>query len=146
TPSGKLLSTSSETSIRVLSDAKSAEEIEHYYIQNRDDSPIYKHIQIKEVASAVEGIADVRRISRLNGQRAIGFGVVKQRESNAVSVADAVKGTIKNLSELLPDGMRINWVYDSTRFIKESIHELVLTMCLSAILTSIVCWLFLGSW
>src|SRR5688500_19374684 len=34
---------------------------------------------------------------------------------------------------------------DTTRFIDESIHELMFNMILSAILTAIVCWLFLGS-
>ena len=47
-----------------------------------------------------------------------------------------VFGTIKNLQVVI----------DTTKFIRESTHELIFTLGLSALLTSIVCYLFLGSW
>src|SRR5262249_23220685 len=45
----------------------------------------------------------------------------------------------------LPEGMRIDVNFDATEFIEQSVGELTLTLVLSALLTSIVCWLFLGS-
>ncbi|HWU44465.1 MAG TPA: efflux RND transporter permease subunit, partial [Bdellovibrio sp.] len=36
--------------------------------------------------------------------------------------------------------------FDSTRFIEQSIHELIKHLILAVILTSLVCWVFLGSW
>ncbi|WP_371918712.1 efflux RND transporter permease subunit, partial [Pseudomonas sp. FW306-2-11BA] len=35
---------------------------------------------------------------------------------------------------------------DNTRFIKQSVDSLIFTLGLSALLTSLVCYLFLGSW
>ena len=38
----------------------------------------------------------------------------------------------------------MNW--DTTTFIERSIHEILFTLFLAALLTGLVCWLFLGSW
>src|SRR5271169_3124530 len=46
---------------------------------------------------------------------------------------------------LLP-GYHLDVRLDTTKYIKESVNELNFTLILSALLTSIVCYLFLGSW
>lgn len=74
------------------------------------------------------------------------MGIRKQRGSNAVSVARTVKARVKEIKTTLPQGMDLNVVFDTTLFIEESSRELNLHLILSAVLTGIVCWLFLGSW
>src|SRR5262249_3149068 len=88
----------------------------------------------------------VRRLSRMNGVPSVGVGVVKQRGTNAVSVGNNVGQRLSHLEDLLPEGLHVGVVTDTTKFIKESTRELLFTLCLSALLTSLVCWLFLGSW
>lgn len=146
TPSGFMDNGPKETNVRVLSEARTPEEFENLIITTRDGMPIFKPIQIKQVARAEEGLADIRRVSRLNGDPAIGLGVIKQRGSNAVAVGEAVKARVRELTPLLPDKMKLTAVVDTTKFIKDSTHELLFTLTLSAFLTSIVCYLFLGSW
>jgi HAE1 family hydrophobic/amphiphilic exporter-1 len=146
TPSGFIDNGPKETNVRVLSEARTPKEFEELVIPQRDGTPIWRPIQIKDVAHAEEGLADIRRISRLNGDPAIGLGVIKQRGSNAVAVGEAVRNRINELSKILPDKMKLTAIIDTTKFIKESTHELLFTLGLSALLTSIVCWLFLGSW
>src|SRR5690606_20662987 len=72
-------------------------------------------------------------------------GIRKQRGSNTMSVADGVKVKMEELKSNLPSGMEMYVNYDTTKFIGESIHELGFTIVLSALLTAVVCWLFLGS-
>ncbi len=45
----------------------------------------------------------------------------------------------------LPDGMKVDVIFDTTGFISESINEILLELCLALLLTALVCWLFLGS-
>lgn len=80
-----------------------------------------------------------------NGVSAVGLGVRKQRGSNAVAVADEVLRRMEEVRKDLPQGLTIDLNFDTTRFIRESVHELVMTLVLAAVLTSLVCWLFLGS-
>jgi HAE1 family hydrophobic/amphiphilic exporter-1 len=89
---------------------------------------------------------DIRRISRFHGQEAVGVGVIKQRGTNAVAVGDAVKAQVRRLGQLLPRGLSMGVVTDTTKFIRDSTNELLFTLAISIMLTSLVCWIFLGSW
>ncbi|HXV28145.1 MAG TPA: efflux RND transporter permease subunit, partial [bacterium] len=91
-------------------------------------------------------LADVRRISRVLGKPAVGLGIRKQRGTNAVEVARKVRQRVEELKREIPKDYEIGVNFDSTRFIEDAVQELVFTLILSAILTSLVCWFFLGSW
>ena len=146
TPSGYMDNGPKEVNVRVLSEARTPEEFKNLVIPARAGAPIWRTIRLGDVATVEEGLADVRRISRMNGRPAVGLGVIKQRGSNAVAVGQAVKERVKELAPLLPKGMHMGVVVDSTKFIEESTHELLFTLIVAALLTSLVCWLFLGSW
>ena len=86
------------------------------------------------------------RISRGMGVPAIGLGIIKQRGANTVEVAQGVRKKIAEVEKSLPPGMSMAVNFDSSEFVEQSVHELKRTLLLSAILTSLVCWMFLGSW
>jgi hydrophobe/amphiphile efflux-1 (HAE1) family protein len=145
TATGYLDSGPSETSLRVLSEASTPEEFGNLVIPTRGGQQIWTKLHLKDVARIDEGLADIRKVARLNGHEAVGLGIIKQRGSNAVAVGRAVKERIRYLKDYVPKDMQIQAVTDSTRFIEESTHELLFNLGISAILTSIVCYLFLGS-
>lgn len=144
-PSGFIDNPIDEKNVRILGEALNVQEFEKLPIIRRGGAANYRPIFLKEVVDVEEGIADVRRISRSNGINAIGLGIRKQRGSNTIEVAEGVKKKMEQLKKSLPPGMEMNVNFDTTKFIEESIHELSFTMGLSAVLTAIVCWLFLGS-
>lgn len=144
-PSGYIEDYVKEKNVRTLGEASSIEEFNLLPIIRRGGAANFVPIFMKDVVKVEEGLADVRRLSRVQGETAIGLGIRKQRGSNAVSVAKAVKEKIDKISGDLPQGIKLGVNFDSTKFIEDSIHELSFTMILSAILTAFVCWLFLGS-
>ncbi len=145
-PAGQIENARQEIDVRTLGEARSLEEFANIVINERGGRPNYAPILLKQVADIEHGLGEVRRISRFNGVQALGLGIRKQRGSNAVEVARAVKAKSKLIQETLPEGMRIQPVFDTTKFIEESVHELIFNLILSALLTALVCWLFLGSW
>jgi multidrug efflux pump len=148
TPSGYINHGLSESNVRVLSEARTVKDFENLIISRRGGETIWKPIRLGDVAKVEEGLADIRRISRHNGVPSVGLGIIKLRGSNAVAVARKVKERIAslNISGLLPKNMKMGVSFDSTKFIEDSTNELLFTLTMSVILTSIVCWLFLGSW
>src|SRR5208283_643430 len=64
---------------------------------------------------------------------------------NAVAIGEAVRKKIQQLNDALPKGMKMGIVTDSTIFIKDSINELLFTLGMAVLLTSLVCYLFLGT-
>ena len=146
-PAGYIDNGPKEFNVRVYGEAYTPEEFSHLVIPNRvRGGSRYKMFRFKDIATVEDGLNDVRRISRANGELAVGMGVVKQRGTNAVAVADAVKKRVEYLRKLLPKGMDIGMVFDSSLVIKDSVHELNTELMRSVVLTSLVCLLFLGSW
>jgi HAE1 family hydrophobic/amphiphilic exporter-1 len=146
-PAGWLDSGAKEYNVRVYGEATTPEQFANLLIPARvRGGQIYRKIRIADVGTVEDGLDDVRRISRFQGERAVGLGIVKQRGTNAVAVADAVKAKVAELRPMLPKGMDLDVVFDSTRFIKTSVRELEDQLLRSALLTSLVCLLFLGSW
>lgn len=146
-PGGVLQTPQEERNVRVLGEAASVQEFGEITIPQRVGGGIlWRTIRLKDIAEIEEGLADIRRISRINGERSIGLGIRKQRGANAVDVARLVKQEIAEIQKDLPQGMTMGVNVDSTKFIEENIHELILTLVLAVLFTSIVCWLFLGSW
>ncbi len=145
-PAGLIETPDKEMNVRAMGEASSVEQFENIVIPRRGGELIYKPIYIKDVARVEDGLADQRRLSRVLGKTAIGIGIRKQRGSNAVEVAHQVKKRLKEVQKELPSGMSLGINFDSSRFVEDAIHELIFTLILSALLTSLVCWIFLGSW
>ncbi len=148
-PGGFIEEGSKLYNVRTMGEAKSVEEFGQIPINRRAGQLISDpghSVRLKDVADIEEGMDEVRRIARFNGEPALGMGVRKQRGANAVAVARAVKDKIAEIQKDLPEGMQLRVNFDGTRFIETSVHELNSHLVLAVILTSLVCWMFLGSW
>lgn len=144
-PGGLYETPQTEFTVRMLGEAQTIEDFENIIINSRGGRPIYTPITLKDVARVEDDLADVRRISRVMGESSIGLGIRKIRGANSVEVAQGVKKRMEEVKEILPEGFEIGVNYDGTIFIEDSIKELYRTLILSGLLTSLVCWLFLGS-
>ena len=145
-PMGRLSNDKREWNVRLVGEANTVEDFGKIFVNSRVGAPNYKPIRLHEIARIEDGLADIRRISRIDGRTAVGFGILKQHGSNAVEVAKNVRKKVDELKLTLPKAYSLDVRMDNTRFISDSVHELNLILVLSAILTSIVCFLFLGSW
>lgn len=145
-PSGRTEYKNKEYSLRTLGEEKTVAGFGNLLLNSRGGVPNHSPVALKHVARIEESTVDVLQFARTNGSPAVGLGVVKQQGANAVSVAKGVKQRVEEIQKTLPAGTRIVVNFDGTKFVEESIAELVLTLFLAALLTSIVCWIFIGSW
>lgn len=145
-PAGRLETPRSEQSVRVMGEAISPEDFGDILITQRAGKPVYRPIRLKDVATIEDGLDDVRQITRFKGRTGVGLLIKKQAGANEVAVAHEVKKRIEEVKKDLPDFLDMRLGFDRTKFIEESIHELTFTLVLSAIVTSLVCWFFLGAW
>ncbi len=145
-PGGRVETQTQEMNIRTLGEAPTVKEFGNISISRRGGSRNYRSIALNEVAQIENGTADVRGLSRSQGKLSVGLGIKKQPGSNSVEVAKNVKLRMQEVASQLPKGVEIGVRFDMTQFIKESVSELNFTLILSALLTALVCWIFLGSW
>jgi HAE1 family hydrophobic/amphiphilic exporter-1 len=144
-PAGYIDSGASEMNVRVTGEAGTTKEFSSIFIPGRKGQPLWRKFSIGDVGTVEDGLADIRRISRAMGQPTVSLGIRKQRGTNAVAVANAIKAKITEMQKYLPAGMKLDIRFDTTKFIQDSIHDMTFVMVLSVILTALVCWLFLGS-
>ncbi|WP_246839415.1 efflux RND transporter permease subunit [Leptospira licerasiae] len=145
-PSGRIQNKLSEVSLRAVGDVPTVEQFSNIYINSRSGAAMFRPVRLREVAKIEDGLDEIRRISRFNGVSAVGLGIKKIKGANAVEVGDLVKEKVEELRSSLPSGFELNISNDNTTFIRDSVHELVFTLILSAVLTGVVCRLFLGNW
>ncbi|KFE70482.1 efflux RND transporter permease subunit [Hyalangium minutum] len=140
-PAGRIETEGREVNVRVMGEALNLETLRDIIVRQQDGATVYLH----DVALVEDGFADVRRLSRVDGNPAQGMGIRKQRGANAVAVAAGVHAALDELRKELPEGMQLGINFDSTRFIEESVHEIEFELLLACLLTALVCWMFLGS-
>jgi multidrug efflux pump subunit AcrB len=148
-PGGFLENNTKYFNVRTMGEAKTVDEFRSIVIASRGGQAIQdttNMVKLSQVADVSMGLDEVRRMARLNGTTALGLGIRKQRGTNAVAVARGVKDRVAELQKQLPEGMHLLVNFDSTQFIENSVHELNKHLVLAVILTSLVCWMFLGSW
>jgi len=143
---GYLENSANEFNVRTMGEGVTPEEVGNIQIKKRGGEAIYNsNIRIHDVARVEDGLDDIRHMAIVNGKPGIGIGIKKQHGANSVAVAQAVKNRLEELRKTLPADIKIDVNFDSSIFIKDAIHETEFTLLLSAIITSIVCFLFLGS-
>ncbi|MGZ3771432.1 MAG: efflux RND transporter permease subunit [Bdellovibrio sp.] len=147
-PGGFIQNQRNAFNVRTLGEFTSAKGFSEMIINRRAGLTIQDPLNIvrlKDLGYTEEGLAEVFRISRFQGVPALGLGIKKQIGSNAVAVASAVKAKIAEVSKELPPGMKLQINFDSSKFIRVAVNEMIKHLIMAVLLTSIVCWIFLGS-
>ncbi len=123
-----------------LADAK---EFENIIIRSNPDGSA---LRLKDVARVELASKDYDFIGRVNGKEATLVGIFLQPGANALAVAQEVERTMKEISNRFPVGLAYSIPYDTTRFVKVSIREVVKTLTEAMVLVFLVVFLFLQNW
>ncbi len=100
-------------------------------------------VRLKDVARIeVAGQAYVSS-SRLNGMPATGLGIQLSPTGNALAAATGVRERMAQLKTYMPEGVGYDVPYDSSRFVRISIQEVVKTLVEAIVLVFIVMLVFL---
>ncbi|MCA0215430.1 MAG: efflux RND transporter permease subunit [Proteobacteria bacterium] len=103
-------------------------------------------VRLRDVARIELGAQNYATSARLNGKPSTGIGVQLSPTGNALATADAIKKRMGELSQFFPQGMTWAIPYDSSRFIRISISQVVETLLEAVALVFLVMFLFLQNW
>jgi multidrug efflux pump len=140
-PSGRIESRQREFTVLTESDLRTPEQFNALVIRSVDGYPI----RLEDVGHAELGAQDERKLVRVNGNPAVGLGVVRQSTANTLGVAQSVKDSLPTLSAGLLEGMQLRVAFDTSVFIERSIREVYKTMLEALVLVVLVTFLFLRS-
>src|SRR5262245_31522516 len=140
-PSGRIESTQREFTVLSESDLRTPEQFNALIVREVNGYAV----RLKDVGRAELGPQDERNRLRVNGQSAVGMGVVKQSTANTLSVARAVKAELPRLQAALPPGMNLDVAFDTSIFIEKSIEAVYEVMAEALLLVVLVIFFFLRS-
>jgi multidrug efflux pump len=140
-PSGRIESRNREFTVLTQTDLQTPEQFNRLIIREVNGYPI----RLSDVGRAEIDAADERNAVRVNGNPAVGLGIVKQSTANTLAVAQAVKSELPKIIAALPEGMKLKVAFDQSLFIEESIQAVFEAMAEALILVVVVIFLFLRS-
>jgi multidrug efflux pump len=106
-------------------------------------NPDGSQVRLSDVARIELGAENFNVDNKYNGQAAAGIAVQLAAGANALATAEAVRARLDELSKYFPAGMRIEYPYDTTPFVKVSLEEVVKTLFEGIALVFLVMYLFL---
>ncbi|EBH3677504.1 TPA: efflux RND transporter permease subunit [Salmonella enterica] len=128
------------TSIIAQTRLKDPEEFGKVTLRVNTDGSV---VHLKDVARIELGGENYNVVARINGKPASGLGIKLATGANALDTATAIKAKLAELQPFFPQGMKVVYPYDTTPFVKISIHEVVKTLFEAIILVFLVMYLFL---
>ena len=102
-------------------------------------------LRIKDVARVELGAENQDIEARFNGKPAVAIGIYLTPGANAVTTANLVRANMARLSARFPPGLKYVVNYDTTTFVFDTIHDVLITLLIAFILVVTVVFLFLGS-
>ena len=118
----------------------SPEEFGNIIIRSKEDG---SSLRLKDLATIELGAKNYSVTPLLSGKSATAFGISLQPGANALNVADGVEKKMQELAQNFPIGLQYKNVYDTTKFVKISIHEVVKTFFEALVLVIVIMYFFL---
>lgn len=97
--------------------------------------------RVGDVAEAYFAPADATSFVRLDGQPIIGLGIVRQAQSNTMSISDGVGAVVERLNNRFDD-LEIRITSDDAVFIQGSVREVLTSLMITVIIVVATIWLF----
>ena len=102
-------------------------------------------VRLGDVANVVLGSEDYDTAVTFDGDRATYIGIKVAPSANLLTVIDSVRKAFPPIQEQLPEGLQGRIVYDATKYVNSSIHEVIMTLVEALLIVTIVIFLFLAS-
>jgi multidrug efflux pump subunit AcrB len=103
-------------------------------------------VRLRDVATVERGSQQYDQSCTLDGKPSVALSIYQLPGTNALETAAGVKAKMKELKARFPEGVDYKIVYDTTPFIRQSVHEVFSTLRDAVILVAIVVLLFLQDW
>lgn len=102
-------------------------------------------VRLKDVATVSLGAEAYDTAVRFDGKEAVYIGIKVVPGANILKVVEDVKKAFIPIQQQLPQGLKGQVVYDATKFVDSSIHEVESTILEATLIVVGVIFLFLGT-
>ncbi len=138
-PTGTLYGPDRTFAVKTDGQLMNAEAFRPLILSYRDGRPVRLH----EVANVYDGVENDKQASWFNGARTIYLAINKQPGTNTVEIVDSIRSLLPQIQTQLPAALGLQVRMDRSQAIRDSIHDITLTLLLTVVLVVLVIFLFL---
>jgi hydrophobe/amphiphile efflux-1 (HAE1) family protein len=102
--------------------------------------------RVRDVGRVELGSQDYGATGYLDNKDAVPILIFQQPGSNALKTAQNVRAAMQQLSQNFPPDLKYEIVYDTSRFVAESVHDVFKTIFIAILLVVFVVIIFLQTW
>jgi len=138
-PKGQLADEMRTWEIQTNDQLHTAEQYRPLIVAYRAGAPV----RLPDVANVEDSVEDLRVAGLVNGSPAVMVVVFRQPDANIIDTVDRVRSLLPQLEAAMPGGVKLTIVQDRTPPIRGSLHDVELTLVISACLVILVVFSFL---
>ncbi len=115
----------------------------------------FKNLVLKSENGAIVRLEDVAKVTMgsdnydisvsFDNKDAVYIGILVSPSANVLNVIERVRNVFPEIESQLPEGLEAEIAYDSTKYVKTSIHEVERSLIEALLIVTGVIFLFLGS-
>ena len=129
------------SNVSTNTDLQSVEQFKRMTIKAKDGG----FVRMEDIAQVELAAQSTNASVAFSGQRAIFIGVQATPQGNPLNIVSGVRALFPDIERNLPPSMKMKVAYDSTKFIRSSIHEVQNTLIEAVLIVIVVIFLFLAS-
>jgi HAE1 family hydrophobic/amphiphilic exporter-1 len=103
-------------------------------------------VRLEDIASVEDSVENDEAMAELDATRSIILSIQRQPDANTVAVTDAINAAIPEFQRLLPPTVNLRVLSDRSVSIRDSVHDVQVTLFLTAALVILVILAFLRNW
>jgi len=141
-PGGKVFGNKTELTIRTLGKLTTEKDFEDVVLRSGQEGII----RLKDVANVELGTEIEETNWKLNGNGGLAMAIVPQPGSNYVTISNEFYKRLEELKKEIPEHIRFEVLFDTTKYIKKSIEEVAETLLIAFGLVVLIIYLFFRNW
>ncbi|MEO7190171.1 MAG: efflux RND transporter permease subunit [Vicinamibacterales bacterium] len=138
-PTGTLYGPDRTFAVKTEGQLTNAEAFRPLVVSYRDGRPV----RLDEVANVYDGVENDKQASWFNDSRTIYLAINRQPGTNTVEIVDSIRALLPDIQAQLPAALTLVVRSDRSQSIRESVHDIKLTLVLTIVLVVLVIFLFL---
>ncbi|HDT0720970.1 TPA: MexW/MexI family multidrug efflux RND transporter permease subunit [Proteus mirabilis] len=127
--------------VYVNTDLTNVEEFKDMVIHNDD----HNLVRLRDVGTVELGAATTETSGIMNGKKAVFLGLFPTPTGNPLVIVDGIRENLTDIEKTLPPGVNVELAFETSRFIKASIDQVVQTLIEAILIVIAVIYLCLGS-
>ena len=141
-PAGYIEMGETDYPLRIQGEFPESDVVKNIVVSSFNGASVY----LKDIAEVRDTIRESKYDTKINGVKGMSLYVMKQSGGNTVKVTKEIETNLAILQKELPPDVKIEKLFDSATFIKDSISNLSETLMYAAIFVILVVLFFLGRW